>query len=119
MCRVFTAHPGLAPSPNVRPTPAHPPAQVCRIVRGEETLSFDAPERTGSGASDSEDAAAARFEVAADVYKRWGSEGLMPFFAKGIINVGYRTVDKDFIYKVSKWIGSSNATLVAAAFADK
>ncbi|KIY92309.1 hypothetical protein MNEG_15654 [Monoraphidium neglectum] len=46
-------------------------------------------------------AATPLYEVPAALYARWGEEGDMPFFVRGVINVGFSPQLRNFVFKVA------------------
>jgi hypothetical protein len=109
--RARAAPPPAACGPR-RPHHTLPPfPQVCRIVQGQEELAFD----FSAPAYDEAAAWPSLYQAPAREHRRWGPEGACPFFVRGVINVGYRPHDRDFIYKVGGGGGGPGGGRAAAA----
>jgi hypothetical protein len=60
-------------------------------------------------------AATPLYEVPAALYARWGEEGDMPFFVRGVINVGFSPQLRNFVFKVWPGPGRGGPGVTAAA----
>lgn len=78
-------------------TPRPPaPLQVCRLVSGDAPLNFDLRHADWDGHGGWSDL----FEVPAAAWRGWGAAATMPFFVRGVANIGFCAATQDFHYNV-------------------